>query len=171
MERLTSSLNAHTRDFELIVVDDPTLGFNEAMNEGVRRAKGRYYAFLHDDIEVMPGWADRLVALGAFHVGEIKDTIQIQGGYYTPVEKYAAVGEWPQYTAFFQVRKDIFKKIGWFDEAYKRPGYQDVDYGLQAEKAGFAFVPLEGKVIHWHSPIERVMTDSNKVYLHEKWGI
>lgn len=169
LARCIKSIEENTKDFEIIVSDFEG-GFNEKLNRGTEKAKGDYIAWLHDDNEVLPGWADVLADVGSFLVGEMNDSFDIWGGYYTPQAGYATNADTPpQYSAFMQVSRDALQKIGPFDEAYTEPGFQDIDFGLQVAKAGYTITPLPGKIIHRVSPIHRVLQNSNEQYLKEKW--
>jgi glycosyltransferase involved in cell wall biosynthesis len=172
LEKLLETINEFTpQEHEVIVVDTPESGYNQKLNEGVAKSKGEYLVFLHDDNEVTEKWLDQSAELGAFLIGELDDSFPTHGGFYRPTERYA-LDEAPQYTAFFMVSRKALEKIGEFDEAYKEPGFQDVDFGMSAEKAGFGFVPLKGKVIHRHSNVHRAtLNEGNKTYLHEKWEL
>ena len=72
------SVEAHTDDYEIIIVDngseprwfnrklayirnEENLGFPVAVNQGIRAAKGENIILLNNDVIVTPGWADRLI--------------------------------------------------------------------------------------------------------------
>jgi predicted SAM-dependent methyltransferase len=71
-----AAVHAHTRDYEIILVDngsDPpivagnktirnesNLGFPVAVNQGIRAAKGDVIVLLNNDVIVTPGWAEGL---------------------------------------------------------------------------------------------------------------
>jgi GT2 family glycosyltransferase len=47
------------------------------------------------------------------------------------------------------VRPEVFERIGGFDEGFNPYGWEDVDFGLRARKAGFA-ICLAPKAILYH---------------------
>ena len=82
-------LRAHTAEYELIVIDNGSpkqefkflveamqkacsvtcvishfqnMGVTQAWNEGIDKATGEFIVFLNNDVIVVPGWADRLIA-------------------------------------------------------------------------------------------------------------
>ena len=81
-EECLRSIKKHTKDYEIILIDngskdllelsenemsiclirnEENLGFPKAVNQGLARAKGDYLCVLNNDIIVVPGWAERLI--------------------------------------------------------------------------------------------------------------
>jgi len=165
LKRCLDSINQHTTDCEVIVVDHDG-GLNEKINYGMRMATGDYITLLHDDVEVTAGWADTLSDVGAFKIGEMNDTLicwgGIGGGYCTDPSSN------PDYSAFLVLSRRAYATIGQTDEFYKEPGHQDADYGKQIKKAGYEITCLPGKIIHRparHAPL----SDENRIYFEGKW--
>ena len=48
----------------------------------------------------------------------------------------------------FLVRKEVFRRIGLFDEAFNPYGWEDVDFSLRAAEAGFRIVYAPGAVVY-----------------------
>lgn len=169
--RLHNSLQLYADSQEEVFITEGD-GLNQKYNRGVEKSTGDYLVFLHDDIEVTPGWLDVLPeAVGSFQTEEKGAGITIWGGHFTPEEKYHAepIGH-PQYSAFLCLTREAWEKIGPFDEHYKEPGYRDVDYGLQIAKAGYQIECLPGKIIHHAYHMGRLEA-ANKTYLEEKWNL
>ena len=163
IKKCLDSIEKHTKDYEVIIEENGT--YSEAVNNGLKKAKGDYIILLHDDCEVTKGWADKLIDCGAFRIGELDDTLQIYGGYY-PNEGYCQDGS-PDYSMFICLSKDVIKDIGKFDEFYKSPWCFDVEMGMHLKSKGYKLKPLEGKVIHHHMGGKH--SDENRSYLERKW--
>lgn len=167
-EETITSIKKHTKDYELVIIEREG-GFAEKLNEGIKKAKGDYLVFLHDDCEVCEGWLDDLPRkVGAFHLGEFSGKMWIWGGYY-PEGYCTDLLENPDYSYFLCIKKEAMDKIGQFDEWFYNPWCQDVDMGLQIKKAGLTIRCLEGKVIHHQRGGKRLI--ENEEYLKKKWEL
>ncbi len=89
-------------------------GWGGGINVGMKVAIGDYFIFVNNDIIIEPGWVEKLI--GRFEsnrkIGAI--SINSKGGFGA---------------SFFAVRKEIYDKIGGFDEENFPLGHaQDCDY-------------------------------------------
>ena len=157
------SIKKHTKDYELIIIEGER-GYNAKVNEGIRKAKGDYLIFLHDDHQVCKNWANELAEVGSFRYGELGDKFDhwgaLDGAYLTDPSKT------PDYPSALCVSKEAMNKIGFVDEFYEEPGYQDVDLGFQIKDAGYKIKCLSGKIIHWSNL--KQLSEKNKEYLKRK---
>jgi len=170
LKRCLASIKKYTKDYEVVLVERKG-GYNEKVNEGLKKAKGDYLIILHDDHEVTEGWADELGEVGSFQQGENGNQFIHWGGFYHPYEGYLQdIFHNPQYPSVPCLSRQAFKKIGFLDEFYQEPGYQDVDLGYQIAKAGYKIQPLGGKVIHW-AKRTKPLEEKNRQYLNKKWKI
>jgi glycosyltransferase involved in cell wall biosynthesis len=168
LQRLVGSVEQYTTDYELVVIDREG-GYNEKLNEGIRRAQGDYLAYLHDDIEVLPGWADVLAEVGAFYVGEWEGRRWWHGGLYRGYHIDDPGGVPLDYTGFMELSRAAQDKVGFWDEFFTEPYYQDADWGFQIRQAGFSFERLPGNILHHNVP--GVGSPEAREYLHRKWGL
>jgi len=159
------SIKKYTKDYELIIIEGDR-GYNTKINKGIRKAKGDYLILLHDDHQVTKGWADKLAEVGSFRYGEFGDKFEhwgaLNGQYLTDPTKQ------PDYPSALCVSKEAIKKIGFMDEFYEDPGYQDIDLGFQIEDAGYKIKCLPGKIIHWSRP--KQLSQKNKEYIKRKFA-
>jgi len=133
-------------------------GISVARNTGAYAATGDILVFIDADTEVRPGWAGALRA--AFAGGAV-----LAGGglrwpeAHTLSEWYQSAGRWHDEEArngflpfasgaHFAIRRDVFLRLGGFDELL--PVTEDLDLSLRAQLAGYpiAFVP-EAEIVHW----------------------
>ncbi len=148
-------------------------GFIVSVNRGAREARGRYVHFLNNDTIALPGWLDRLVETlerveGAGLVGSrlIYPSMRLQecGGV---VWRDGSATNWgngrdpfnPSYRALRDVDyvsaasalidRDLFHRIGGFDERYRPAYYEDTDLAFAVRAHGRrVLVQPASRVIH-----------------------
>lgn len=167
LPRCLESIHKHTKgEYEVIILDYEG-GYNQKLNDGFKRSSGDYIVLLHDDNEVLEGWADQLEDVGAFHCGEQKDTHQIHGATFSG--RYC-FNESPDYSAFVEMIRNVAKKVFPLDENYTSPWCADADMGRKIKKLGLTIKPLKGKIIHWHSYGAGVSHAEQEAYYAKKWN-
>ena len=157
-----------------VVMNTDNLGFVRACNQGGALAVGRYLVFLNNDTLVHSGWLDYLIetvesdaSIGA--VGSMllypDGSLQEAGGIVWRNGNAANYGRGddPEQHRFsfarevdycsaaaLLVRKDLFSKLGGFDERYAPAYYEDTDLCFGIRSLGFKVVyqPL-AQVTHW----------------------
>lgn len=143
------------------VIRQENQGPGAARNRGAREATGQFLAFTDDDCRPVAGWLD------AFHRRLMEGDDVLAGG---PVinalsrNPYAAASQDiitflyetdNTHTAFFTsnnfaCRKDIFERIGGFDESL-RIASEDRDFCIRCREAGLATVRVPGACVkHFH---------------------
>jgi GT2 family glycosyltransferase len=163
-----AALRRTTTEAEIIVVDNGTpeelyrnfrgcvmvryerpLGFAAAVNAGIRLARAQFVAQVNSDVEVYPGWQERLLAL--FDEGERIGVVfpdclpsgeQLINRTYADREAVARSLErdtWNSdpFGAMWVVRRKVFEEVGLLDEGYLVGFYEDVDLWKRAGQAGW----------------------------------
>ncbi len=135
-------------------------GFAEAVNRGIRAAKGDWLLILNNDVTLQCDYIERLVetatlegcdfAAGKILMADAPDTLEgsfdlvSRGGYAwrcgygrpdAPLWSQARRIRWAPMTAALFNRR-VFDFLGLLDVTY-RSYYEDVDFGLRCAKAGF----------------------------------
>jgi GT2 family glycosyltransferase len=151
------------------------LGFGGAVNFAAERARGEYIVLLNDDCVVSDRWLDLLVETERRHarcaaVGSTlldpDGTLQEAGALvWSDGSTFAVGGEHDAHGLRFErrvdycsggsllVRKDVWDRLGGFDDAFYPAYFEDVDFCLRAAAAGWEV---------WYQP--------DSVVSHARWG-
>jgi GT2 family glycosyltransferase len=173
-----------------VLLNERNLGFAATCNRGAAVAAGEFLFFLNNDLVMLPGWLEpMLAAFGRFpraglvgnvqrnfatgavdHAGVFfdhkgKPTHLTRRGWAAWRETVAVTG------ACFGIRRATWQKLGGFDEAYVNGG-EDVDLALRAIEAGFTnHVALRSVVRHHVSASagRKLRDEHNTARLHQRW--
>lgn len=172
------------------------LGAAASRNKAVKTSRGEILVFLDNDTEVDKDWLKELInpLLKDKNIGaaqslildfERRDLIQMAGGLLMPQtgwllpffqwEKYLKVKnrleerEIVAISASLAVRKDVFERIGGFDE--KEAVYtEDLDFCWRVWIVGYRIVLAPRSIVyHWTKPIEKrahMGATYEKIYFH-----
>lgn len=153
-----------------LIKNETNLGFPKAVNQGLMEAKGKYVVVANNDIILNPGWLDRFI-----ETAEMAENIGIVSGISNNVsgvqkdlnatyqsiddmKKYAAEAadkfagkaiEFPR-VAFIctLIKREVISKIGGLDERYTPGNYEDDDFCLRNQIAGYKSVICKDVFIH-----------------------
>lgn len=136
------------------------LGFALGNNRGLREARGTYIVFLNNDVVVTEGWLTRLLACAqseptvgivgprSNYVAGVQLVPNIPyGNDLRAMELFAQAwslehaGQWeqvPRVVGFCMlVRREVVERIGGFDSRFGLGNFEDDDFCLRAQIAGF----------------------------------
>lgn len=169
----TSAVLASCSGLRLLTLEQ-NLGFVKACNRGAECARGEVLVFLNNDTQVQPGWLDALLETfqSSADVGVVGSKLifphgrlQEAGGIvfndgtcwnYGHLDEpgrpqYSYLRE-PDYVsgASLAIRRELFRVLGGFDEAYSPGYYEDVDLAFRVRAAGYrlCYQPLS-QVVHF----------------------
>ncbi|MGB0370840.1 MAG: glycosyltransferase family 2 protein [Opitutales bacterium] len=168
-------------------------GFGESNNKGARAAQGEYLFLLNNDLTLLPGWfepmanaleSEKFGAVGNIQINPQSKLMDHAGVAFDlkGVPFHArknrrrtsdiAIHEWPAVTAACMgIRKDLFLKLGGFDNAY-RNGAEDIDLCMKLRKAGYLNVVCNQSVIYHKvssSPGRHDFNEHNLSILMGRW--
>ena len=133
-------------------------------NLGIRSTEAEFYVLLNGDTLVSDHWLDRLLAFAREHpeaglMGPVSNAVGNEQILYLPYAETAAIfaagREYADrqkgsyfYTSmlgFFcaMIRKEVFDRIGLLDERFGLGHFEDNDFCLRAQAAGFKVACLE----------------------------
>lgn len=157
----------------ILITLSKNVGAAQGRNIGLKEAKGEYILFTDDDAYAAPDMVKNLVQVfldnkdagvvqplvydkqkknmlqGAGHeISLITGRIKAWGVKEIDKGQYEGVREVPMCGCVWMVKREVFKKIGLYDEAYFIP-YEDSDFSIRARKAGFKLF-CYSKAKTWH---------------------
>jgi GT2 family glycosyltransferase/glycosyltransferase involved in cell wall biosynthesis len=184
-----------------LIQNERNVGFPGAINQGIAAAIGEHVLLLNNDTIVTDGWLERMVEILESHsgigiVGPVSNKVSgvqldKEAGYTTIQEMhlYAAkksqerkgsVLEFPR-IAFLctLIKRSLLDNIGGLDERFAPGNYEDDDYCLRANLAGYKTLVTQDVFVHHfgsksflengeNAYVQRLQTNRNK--FKEKWG-
>lgn len=177
----------YIRTQQATVIANPTnLGCAKAWNQGVRGSHGEVVGILNNDLVVTKGWLEGLLAFMEKGNHGIVSPALREGPLNYDLDSYAvefvrscreAVRK-ELHGACFLVRREVFERIGLFDEAFVYGQCEDIDFFWRAKAAGFS-VATTGSVLihHFGSATQNAIRKSetgayagqNLAYFTQKW--
>jgi GT2 family glycosyltransferase len=159
-----------------------------AWNQGFRAGKTKWTVFLNNDTVVPPGWLENLVdfaeksdmGIASPGMGEGELNYDLAGYAREFVFKMKNVQRRGTANgACFMVARNVFEKIGGFDENFRKGGNEDDDFFWRARDAGFKLAMSGCSYIHHFGCTTRkatgVLAGSDREetvgYFRKKWRI
>ncbi|MCH7962733.1 MAG: glycosyltransferase [Bacteroidetes bacterium] len=176
-------------------------GFPKAVNQGLLISKGDYVVLLNNDVVVTDGWMDRLITVAESDnkigiVGPISNSVS--GVQIDKEAKYKSIPEMHTYAQKIRkknrskimdfprvaflctlIKRDVIDSIGGLDERFSPGNYEDDDFCLRAQLAGYKTVIAKDVFIH-HFGSKSFTEEGNDKYLElleinktkfiDKWG-
>jgi len=140
-----------------IYIKNPTnIGYGAAINQGIKLSHGKYIIPMNDDAFVNNGWFEPLIeALEKDKsIGVIRPTQIGSGNYPAEKKKFGEdeiVFEQKDYHGFcYAMPREVFDKVGLFDEQFSPAYCEDVDMWVRITKAGYRMAK------HYKSQAEHV---------------
>jgi GT2 family glycosyltransferase len=142
-----------------LIFNDSNLGFAKANNQGMRIAEGDYILLLNNDVILTEGWLERLIccaendpAVGVVGpctnkaVGQQVVALNVE---YEPrdIARAASLqlmknaGNWSEVHRIIGfcmlIKRAVIEKAGMLDERFGPGGFEDYDFCLRVNQAGF----------------------------------
>lgn len=168
-----------------VITNPENLGFPKGVNQGLRAAEGKYILIGNNDTVVTPGWLGKMIEAIEMNpeigmVGPMSNNISgvqlLKDCNYTNLDellKFASdldsqysgqFFEFPR-LAFFctLIKRDVIDRIGGLDEIFSPGNYEDDDYCMRAQVAGFKALVLKYVFVH-HYRSRSFADDGNDAY-------
>lgn len=184
-----------------LILNDTNLGFPKAVNQGIKASSGNYILIANNDIVVTEGWLERMINAAESSpligiVGPISNSVS--GVQLDKNAKYKNMPEMHKYAKKLRkqnagnyyefprvaflctlIKKEVIDKIGGLDERFSPGNYEDDDFCLRAQKAGYKAVIAKEVFIH-HYGSKSFKADGEQKYAErlrineqkfvDKWG-
>ncbi len=189
------------KDNVKVIFNDENLGFPKAINQVMPLAQGKCIVVANNDIVVTKGWLERLTAVADSDnsIGIVGPVSNLVSGLQKDNEaKYKSIEEMFDYAdkvalkntgqtlnfprvAFLctLIKKEVIDKIGGLDERFSPGNYEDDDFCLRAQLAGYKTVIAKDVFIH-HFGSRSFKANGNQKYSErlktnekifvDKWG-
>ncbi len=177
------------------LLNEKNLGFAGACNRGAASARGEFLFFLNNDLLLLPGWLEPMLAafdrfpdaglVGNVQLNAATGAVDHTGIYFNhkgkPAhatdaslwEKMRGIRATPALTgACFALRRELWHSLGGFDEGFQN-GCEDIDLALRALAAGRQNLVALRSVARHHlsqSPGRKQRDEQNTRRLVERWG-
>jgi GT2 family glycosyltransferase len=196
-EYLESELRSHKSGVRIkIIKNKENFGFAVGNNQGMAEAKGDHIILMNNDVVVIPGWLERLVACAerSSRIGIVGpmfnyvsgpqlvkgvayDTTSLAGlnKFSRPFAKrYAGQAKpfWRVVGFCMLIKRAVIEKIGGLDGRFGSVNFEDDDFSLRAALAGFeSWIAEDCFVHHFGSRTFAGAKIDYRESLHTNWEI
>lgn len=184
-----------------VIFNEENLGFPAAVNQGIRSAKGKYIIVANNDVIVTCRSIERMIELTESDpqigiVGPVSNAVS--GMQLDKNAKYSSINEMHEYAGkvsstnrnrvlefprvaflFTLIKREVIEKIGGLDERFSPGNFEDDDFCLRSQLAGFKTVIAQDVFIHhfgsksFKAGGEKNYSDRleiNRTKFVQKWG-
>jgi len=175
----------HSLGADKVIRLEKNFGFPKAVNIGLKIAEGETLCITNNDVVVTPHWDDKLLYyLGDYDIvgpctnevlGRQKQHVPIYGNkkelygsadqfYRQNLAKKAIEVNWLIGFCWI-MKREVYAKVGDFDEIFGTGNSEDIDYCYRAKKAGFKMAIAPHVFVHHYGGMTHdLLGISNKEY-------
>ncbi|MCK9461610.1 MAG: glycosyltransferase [Proteobacteria bacterium] len=171
-------------EIDLVIRNRENKGFAYAVNQGIKMSRGGFIAIFNNDMIVKEGWDVKLInAIGDYGMisGTLKEPpISVEEFEKMEEPERDEICDWEKGMPWV-FKKEVFEKIGIFDERFEICQYEDIDLLVRMAIGGYKFASLRNCFIYHYSSLtqktdlkERIPFDyarRNAERFVEKWGV
>jgi len=173
------------------VFSEENKGFAAGMNKGIRLADAPYICLLNNDCVVTKGWLKEMISIANCRnniglVNPHSNTFGLWPDESASIHEHANLLE-DKKGKFVElghsigfaclIKKEVVDTIGYLDPVYEGVCYEDTDFSIRAQKAGFISVMAEGAyVFHKEQASRKSLPEKEKIYhrnqkiFESRWG-
>jgi GT2 family glycosyltransferase len=118
-------------------------GFPKCANTGWKAANGDILILSNNDVEYTPGWLEGI--LKPLNEGYDISSIRVSDSDGWTVEDY--IEEDGTFGSLWAMKREVYEKIGGFDESFDKGTFEDKDFALRAREAGFRIGKYHGALV------------------------
>ncbi len=166
-------------------------GFPRGMNQGIRASRAPYVCLLNNDLRFTTGWLREMIYVAATHptIGVVNPTSNTFGnrpGRGISLDTYAERRRslHGRYTEVgmcigfcMLIKREVMDRIGGLNEEVERIFFEDEDFCMRAQQAGYQSVVAAGSYV-FHAehqtvskmPEREALFARNRRWCEERWG-
>ena len=175
----------------VVLQNDTNEGFPRGMNRGLRASRAPYVCLLNNDLVFTSGWLSQMLEVARQHpalgvLNPESNTFGHHPPHGLPLEAYAGtlatkrglyveVGMCIGFCML--ITRDVIDRVGLLAEEVERIFFEDEDYCMRAQAAGYQCVVVSASYVHHteHQTVRKMpgreaLFQRNQRWCHEKWG-
>lgn len=167
-------------------------GFPRGMNRGMRASNAPYVCLLNNDLRFTTGWLQEMVAVAASDpvIGLVNPASSTFGDRPMPgvsLEAHAAArrerfqGQWVEAGIgigfCLLIKREVVDRVGLLSEEVDRAFFEDEDYSMRVQQAGYRCVVAEGAYVYHAEhrsvrdvPEREALFARNRRWCEQRWG-
>ncbi len=189
---LLASVKPHGSIQEVTLLQQETNeGFPRGMNRGIRASQAPFVCLLNNDLRCTTGWVEELIDVARSNptIGVVNPTSSTFGNYpprgislhdYAHQLKrfhgeYTEVGMCIGFCML--IKREVLDRIGGLSEEVERIFFEDEDFSMRAQHAGYQCVVAAGCYVYHaeHKTVQKMpereaLFTRNRHWCEEKWG-
>ena len=178
-EKYLKELKNSFSNFKLIR-NEKNLGFVKAINQGMQVSNSDYVCLLNNDAYVTKDWLKNLIQTvesGPSNIGIANPTSNVFGAKGPDGEKFS-YQEIDSAKGFSMlIKKEVLKKIGFFDEIYGIGYFEEKDFSKRAIQAGYICIRAKSSFVFHKDKLtfdklkdrDKIFKENETIY-NKKWG-
>ncbi len=173
------------------VFSEENAGFAGGMNKGMRLSDAPFICLLNNDCVVAEGWLEEMISVAEQRgdIGIVNPQSNTFGSFpdqSVSINEHARLlddkkGRFVElgHAIGFAclIKREVIEKIGYLDEAYEGVCYEDTDFSVRAQKAGYIPAMAEGSyVFHAEQASRKDLEGKEEIYsrnralFENRWG-
>jgi GT2 family glycosyltransferase/2-polyprenyl-3-methyl-5-hydroxy-6-metoxy-1,4-benzoquinol methylase/glycosyltransferase involved in cell wall biosynthesis len=191
---------ASTQQNVIVIRNGENLGYPLACNQGLARASGEYIVIMNSDVFVTPYWDKRIMAAfqGDLSIGIVGPRTNYCAGVQIVTEcsyDENSLDSWAEQWYLrragalrpanrligflWMMKREVIEKIGGFDPLFGIGNYEDDDYCIRAQLAGYKLVIADDVFVHHYGSQSfkkkpdtyMKLLETNKLLFVGKWEV